>query len=281
MKPYTYLEALAQKDPDARRHALASVLETEGLSYTLQEEEPGFGQPRGIVNYLLSPWGKEPGLLFCAHYDAVPGSFGANDNAASLCILIALAKELKARSLPARFAFFDGEESGNTGSRLYVSQAEKAALTGVINLDVCGFGDTIALCGKGHESKPSLRPFCTKDLLRKYHGQVLKYLPKSDEASFAGSRIPAMSLCVVPRWDVQYLKAMASYGDGFLGRPPEFNMMLEQMEVTTTIHGGYRDHPRYVEEEAMEQVCAYLLEGITAPPLPSFSKRIRRFFPGP
>ena len=52
-----------------------------------------------------------------------------------------------------------------------------------------------------------------------------------------------MSLCVVPRWDIQYLKAMATYGDGFLGRPPEFDMMLEQMEV-----------------------YEYLLEGVTAPP---------------
>lgn len=276
MEINTHLEALSRKDPDTRRQALAQVLEAEGLSYTLQEEEPGFKHPRGIVNFLPSPWQEKPGLLFCAHYDAVPGSFGANDNAAALCILIALAKELKNRNLPARFAFFDGEENGNAGSRLYVSRLERASLTGVINLDVCGFGDTLAICGKGHENKPSLRPFCTREILGRHKGQVLKYLPGSDEASFAGSRIPAMSLCVVPRWDIQYLKAMAAYGDGFLGRPPEFQMILEQMEVTSTIHGGCRDHPRYVEPEAMEQVYAYLLDGITAPPAPRFGK----FFPG-
>ena len=111
-----------------------------------------------------------------------------------------------------------------------------------------------------------LRPFCDKALLDKHNGQVLKYLPKSDEVSFASSQIPTMSLCVVPRWDIQYLKAMATYGDGFLGRPPEFDMMLEQMEVITTMHGGYRDNPQYVEEDAMMQVYGYLLEGVTAPP---------------
>ena len=62
-------------------------------------------------------------------------------------------------------------------------------------------------------------------------------------ASFGSSRIPALSLCAIPRWDIQYLKAMATYGDGFLGRPPEFDMMMGQMEVSTTMHGGYRDHP--------------------------------------
>lgn len=139
-------------------------------------------------------------------------------------------------------------------------------LTGVVNLDVCGFGDTIAICGKGNENKPVFRPFCQKLLLDRYNAQVLKYLPKSDEASFAGSRIPALSLCAIPRWDIQYLKAMATYGDGFLGRPPEFDMMMGQMEVSTTMHGGYRDHPDYVESEAMSQIYGYLSEAVAAPP---------------
>lgn len=275
MELITHLEALAQKDPDQRRQALAQVLKDEGLSYRLQEEEAGFKNPRGVINYLLTPWQDTASLLFTAHYDAVPGSFGANDNGASLCILIALARELKARNHPARFAFFDGEEQGNTGSRLYVSQMDRSSITGVVNLDVCGFGDTLAVCGKGHETKAALRPFFGKALLSKHNGQVLKYLPPSDEASFAGSRIPSMSLCVVPRWDIQYLKALSSYGEGFLGRPPEFDMMLEEMEVTTTIHGGYRDHPQYVEEQAMRQVYGYLLEGAIAPP--GYKKRFRLF----
>lgn len=261
-----HLETLAQKDPDLRRQALAGVLKAEGLSYTLQENEPDYKNPRGTVNYILTPWSAAPSLLFCAHYDAVPGSFGANDNGAALCILIELAKELIKKGIPARFAFFDGEETGNAGSRLYLSLLDKQELTGVVNLDVCGFGDTIAICGKGNESKAPLRPFCDKALLEKHNGQVLKYLPRSDEASFAGSRIPALNICVIPRWDIQYMKAMASYGDGFLGRPPEFDMMMEQMEITTTMHGGYRDNPQSVEPEAMMQLYDYLLEAATAPP---------------
>ena len=271
MEMKRHLETLAQKDPDLRRQALADVLDAEGLSYCLQEDGPNFKNPRGTVNYILDPWQDAPSLLFCAHYDAVPGSFGANDNAAALCILIDLAKDLKEKGHPARFAFFDGEETGCSGSRLYVSCLDSQVhhrqdLTGVVNLDVCGFGDTIAICGKGNENKPVFRPFCQKLLLDRYNAQVLKYLPKSDEASFAGSRIPALSLCAIPRWDIQYLKAMATYGDGFLGRPPEFDMMMGQMEVSTTMHGGYRDHPDYVESEAMSQIYGYLSEAVAAPP---------------
>lgn len=37
------------------------------------------------------------------------------------CILIQLAQTLKKEHIPARFAFFDGEEAGNMGSKFYVS----------------------------------------------------------------------------------------------------------------------------------------------------------------
>lgn len=270
-----HLKHLAQKDPENRQQALLDVLTKEGLDFQLQEQEPSIQTPRGIRNYLLTPWNPEPSLLFCAHYDAVPGSFGANDNAAAVCILIELAKTLKTEGLPARFAFFDGEEAQNMGSRLYVSSLDRSSLTGVINLDVCGYGDTIAICGKGHEKKPVMRPFCQKKLLEAYRGQLLKYLPKSDDSSFRGIHIPVLSLAAVPQWDIQYLKALASYGEGIFGRPPEFEMILGQMEVISTMHGGYRDTPEWVDPNIMEQIYQYLLSGIHAP---SYSPKKFVFF---
>lgn len=45
-----HLETLAQKDPDLRRQALSDVLDAEGLSCFLQEDEPSFKNPRGTVN---------------------------------------------------------------------------------------------------------------------------------------------------------------------------------------------------------------------------------------
>ncbi len=260
-----HLHALAQKDPDKRREALEQVLAEEGFFYTVQEEAPSFQVPRGTRNYLLSPDSGAAGLLFCAHYDAVPGSFGANDNAAAVCILIDLARALRDLGIPAYFAFFDGEETGNSGSRLYAAEMDRSRITGVVNLDVCGYGDTLAVYGKGHEKKPVFQPFCSKALLEKYRGRVVKFLPKSDDASFK-SKVPALSLAMVPVWDIQYLNALSTYGEGFLGRPPEFDMMIGQMEVSTTMHGGFRDTPEWVEEETMQRMHDYLLEAMRTPP---------------
>ncbi len=260
-----YLLQLSLKDPDDRRMALESILEAEGFSHTRQEEAPSYKTPRGVANYLLTPWNKEPGPLFCAHYDAVSGSFGANDNAAALCILIELAKTLRKENHPARFAFFDGEETGNAGSRLYVSSMDRNDITGVVNLDICGYGDTIAVCDRGNAKKESVRSFCREKILENHNGLLVKYLPPSDDGSFSGKRVPAISVAIVPHWDIQYLKALSHFGSGLLGQPPEFDMILSQMEVTTTMHGGYRDTPEWVEPKAMTRVYDYLMEALHAP----------------
>lgn len=63
-----HLKHLAQKDPENRQKALLDVLIQEGLEFSLQEQEPSIQNPRGIRNYLLTPWSPEPSLLFCAHY---------------------------------------------------------------------------------------------------------------------------------------------------------------------------------------------------------------------
>lgn len=70
----------------------------------------------------------------------------------------------------------------------------------------------------------------------------------------------------MPKWDTTYLDAMAAQGSGLLGRTPEFKMMQSQMEVTTTMHGGFRDDVKWVQPEAMQQVHDYLLDALCAPP---------------
>ncbi len=260
-----HLLTLSRKDPIERREALALVLTEEGLDFFIQEAPPEQGNPMGTQNYMLIPQSaKVPYLLLGAHYDAQYGSFGANDNAAGVCILIDLALALREKDIPVRFAFFDGEESGLTGSRLCVAESDPKEITGYINLDVCGYGDTIAVYGKGHEKKPFFAAFSEKERLQIYNAQLVRYLPDSDNKSFIKAHIPSLSICIVPRWDIAYLKALASYGGAFIGRPPEFNMMESEMEVMTTMHGGYRDSPEFVEDEAMRQVYDYVYDAITA-----------------
>ena len=263
MEIQRHLLRLAQPDPQARREALEAVLRREGLDYRTQTEEQQTLRP--AVNYLLLPECRDPYPLFCAHYDAFPGSSGANDNAAAVCILIDLALELRRQGVPAGFAFFDGEETSHTGAKLFESTRDWE-LSLVMNLDMCGYGDTLAVHAKGGERRPAAAPFWDKARLSAHGGRRVKYLPEGDECCFPSRRQSVFSAAIVPRWDMQYLGALSDLGSGALGHPPEFEMILGQMEVLTTMHGGFRDDPKWVQPAAMVQMYEYLLDAVTAPP---------------
>ncbi|MDD4849835.1 MAG: M28 family peptidase [Gemmiger sp.] len=263
-----HLAALAQPDPDARRAALEAVLAAEGLTPTLQTGEGSEKYPRPVQNYLLLPPAGAAYPLLCAHYDAHPGSSGANDNAAAVCILVALAKALPPRGVRAGIAFLDGEESGHGGAKLFEAERGGLELSAVINLDVCGYGDSLAVYCKGGEKKPVAREFCDKKRLAAHGGRTVKFLPESDDKVFSTRAQPVLSVAALPLWDAKYMDALASYGEGILGRPPEFEMIMGQLEVISTMHGAFRDGVQWVQPAAMQRVYDYLLDALTAPPTP-------------
>lgn len=262
-----YLSELAVPDINERRASLCSVLNQNGLDYTVQAVEPSNEVPLGVVNYLIQIGpAEQPHLLFCAHYDAFPGSCGANDNSAAVCILIELAKEFKKQNnISVAFAFFDGEESKHSGSKLFVNEMDQSQITAVVNLDICGYGDTITVYSHGSTSKTPIRSFCDKVLLTRHNGQLVKYLPESDDIAFNGTHLPILNVAIMPKWDAHNLKTLATYNDNILGKPPEFEMILSQMEVITTMHGGFRDKVTTVQHTAMQQVYDYLFDSITSP----------------
>jgi hypothetical protein len=84
--------------------------------------------PGGLRNIVGELPGREPAVVVAAHYDTkdVPGHLGANDSAAGVGAVIALARALKAdrpspRQAAIRFVLFDGEEAP-TGFRDFYSE---------------------------------------------------------------------------------------------------------------------------------------------------------------
>ena len=260
-----YLKQIAVPDPDARRAAVQNILAEEGFAVAVQQAAPTERRPRGTENYLLEPEGGGPYPLFCAHYDAYPASCGANDNGAAVSILILLARELREKQVRAGYAFFDGEEDGHAGAGLYEAQHGQKELSAVINLDMCGYGDTLTVCSRGSTKKPGVRSFCEKGLLRRHGGRMVRYLPESDDCCFNSRRQPVLNVAVMPQWDAGYMDALATYNDCLLGKPPEFEMILGQLEVLTTMHGAFRDGLKWIQPDATAQVFSYLLDAATAP----------------
>jgi hypothetical protein len=213
-------------------------------------------------------------LLLAAHHDAVPGSPGANDNAAAVGILRGLGARLLAdppRRLRVRLGFFGGEERAMLGSRVYVRRTHPGDLVGVVSLELCGIGDSLALW----DVTPTLEG---TSLVRAWIGTVegLGYRRDrtyhlaepvpffgSDHRPFVDRGIPGVGLTAIPQASMEPLRAFV-YGGvrGILTpptrRPPPF----------TTYHTT-GDTPETLEPptlDAVQQVLEILVRTLDAAP---------------
>lgn len=101
-----------------------------------------------------------PPILIGAHYDAVPGTPGADDNATGVAVLLELAAVFSAYPLkyPLRLVAFDLEEYGLLGSTAYAQQLKqnKQKLRLMLSLEMLGYCDNAA----DSQSYPEiLKPF--------------------------------------------------------------------------------------------------------------------------
>lgn len=87
-----------------------------------------------------------PPILIGAHYDGVPGTPGADDNATGVAVLLELAAALSANPLPkhpVRLVAFDLEEYGLVGSTAYAAHLKKGKqkLRLMFSLEMLGYCD--------------------------------------------------------------------------------------------------------------------------------------------
>lgn len=172
------VEALAEprhrtEHPAANERAatfIADRLHTLGYAVTRQ------GPLRNVVAMPPGHPASEPLMLVGAHYDSVPGSPGADDNASAITVMLAVAETIAAGgSRPVGFVAFNGEEDGLEGSRDFVAWARHTgrAIAGIHVLEMVGYtaprqrlpagisvagvqrGDFVALVGAGR-SRPLL-----------------------------------------------------------------------------------------------------------------------------
>lgn len=210
--PLALARLLTARDNASREAAVATWLAARGVPFT--RHRFGTFEGRG-ENYVVDVGSGDRTLVLIAHHDAVPGSPGANDNAASVGILLSLLERL-ATAPPARLRvrllFPACEELGYLGSRAYVRDASLVGVAGVLSLELCGRGDTLAIWDAEGET-PFLRTVrgALESIGRRadetYH--VVGRIPMfgSDHRAFAAAGVPAYGLTVAPAADADALRA--------------------------------------------------------------------------
>jgi len=136
--------AIGKSDGDSLRTRLQT-------SVAIARIEVGGNQGMG-TNVIGRPPGRDCETVTGAHFDSVPQSRGANDNASGVAVVLELARAVVAARIPGDhcFVFFGGEEFGLLGSRAYLrslTPAERSRLRLMVNFDMSGVGDRWLLLG--------------------------------------------------------------------------------------------------------------------------------------
>jgi Zn-dependent M28 family amino/carboxypeptidase len=113
-----------------------------GWDYAVKEEPFSF-DGETFSNLVAQRGGASGDFIVGAHFDAVEGSPGADDNASGVAALLELARVFSKHPAVQRvqFAAFTLEEWGMVGSTHYVASLKRARvpLTGMLSLEMLGF----------------------------------------------------------------------------------------------------------------------------------------------
>jgi hypothetical protein len=220
-------------------------------------------------NFVVDVGDGRPTLLLIGHHDAVPGSPGANDDASAVAILLKLLEQFSEdppRRLRVRFLFTGGEELGYLGARSYVKTGGLADVMGILSLELCGIGDSLAVWDV-------VPPFDRAPMLKIFSGALeeLGYrrdetyhlvgkIPVfgSDHRAFWALGIPAFGLTVVPSQEAEPLRrfVLSPVRSAFrqlVRRPPPFH----------TYHTA-RDRSETLEDAALERTSVALFAFVRA-----------------
>jgi len=209
--PLALSRLLEGRSNPERESAVARYLGARGVPFALYP----FASTEGAgENFSVDLGSGDRVLLLVAHHDAVPGSPGANDNAAAVGILLNLLERLSAApptKLRVRFLFTAAEERGYLGARHYAREANLAELAGVLSLELCGIGDSVAVWDVSDET-----PFLGRvraalegiGLRRDASYHLVGRIPMfgSDHRAFAPAGVPAYGFTLVPSGQAEALR---------------------------------------------------------------------------
>ena len=188
------LKCLCQQNNAARQRALENELNFLGIRYENWNDMA-----------LVVPSCEEDVIALCAHFDAVPGSYGYNDNGMALVTVLKMLGKL---SDHVEVVFTNCEEKGALGADYYLEHVQKNII-GCVNLDVVGCFDQVYLDPMNCEAARQLRS-CKQGRM-----------PLSD--AFAFCRKGIQSIC-------------------FSSGPSDTDFRMGIMQICSTLHNNRNDN---------------------------------------
>ncbi|MBC8500136.1 MAG: M28 family peptidase [Nanoarchaeota archaeon] len=149
MELLDFVKKLEGRTDEERKDIIIETLKRSKYNFFLEDYKTAFGQG---VNIIMELGSGEKEILVTCHYDAVPGSPGANDNASAIAVVLDVYKRLKDYELnnKIKLIIFGSEEPthfsvGLIGSHEYVKKHRVENIKAVYSLELCGMGDVVGI----------------------------------------------------------------------------------------------------------------------------------------
>jgi Zn-dependent M28 family amino/carboxypeptidase len=243
--PLELSQLLEGRDNAEREAAVARYLEARGIPFARHRFATFEGRGE---NFTVDLGSGDDILVLVAHHDAVPGSPGANDNAAAVGILLHLLERVATRLPPrlrVRLLFTAAEELGYLGARAYVKEASLRGVVGVLSLELCGMGDSLAIWDAPDQTRFSQqigRAFEGLGRVRDGSWHQVGRIPifGSDHRAFAAAGLPAYGLTAVPTKEAEALRQFVfspvrSAFRQMVRRPPPFDTYHTSRDSLATL----------------------------------------------
>lgn len=218
-------------------------------------------------------------IVIGAHYDCVEQTFGTDDNASGVGVLLELASIYSTKESPytIRFILFSAEEPGCLGSQYYVenlSQEERDRIACMINIDTIAAGDNMYLYGGTVDGDGNIvqdwavyQAQSAADLLglnMSFHPDVNDSFPTptkataSDQMAFANAGIPYI-YCEASNWNGEpYTNFYETSNSAVVGGTVMHNAEYDNLTFIENTFGTRA----YDHLQAYTKLIDYLLENM-------------------
>ncbi len=255
-----YIERIAKTNQLERKQAIISILTEMGVKFHVQNVRIG---DHDVENIVVSCNPSDKRLVLGAHYDSVDGSTGSNDNASGCSVLLHTIEQLKDTKLVIDFVFFDREEYVDHGSEAYLSVVGKENISAMVNLDMCGHGDTIVVSHKGNVDNSAFIGIMDRQTLNKHAVTIVDFLPNGDDDRFDECNIPNISVCTLYGKDIEffiYLDTLRKEGK----QPTQDDQQrFLSLDIISTMHLGKNDNISSCNQLAVDKVTQWLVDGLS------------------
>lgn len=259
-----YVKSLEGKNDSQRKNIIIDLLNKKNYNYKL-EKYIFFGQTKDNIIIPLGKGKKE--ILIVTHYDVVPGSPGANDNASTIAVVFDLLERLKnyKPKNQIKFIIFGDEEKGCIGSKAYVNKHGINNILAVFNMELVGRGDVMGIWPVTKDVKNAGALVALKKAIKKlnYYFEEAGAIP-----SFFGDYEPfreaglkdSFCLTVVPKEEKDAVRKISEMSKSALLFKSMFNLF--KLPKFFQLYHSSEDKSKYLSEDALKMTSDVLYNTI-------------------